>query len=75
VNPLAPRLLRHLVNVTGEPITGASVGLVLRPGADPDDPDAWGVGLVVSAAALLTDDNDPLVFLTDEDETSYLTEG
>lgn len=28
-----------------------------------------------AGAALLTDDADPLVFLTDEDETAYLVEG
>ena len=71
---LPPALLRHLVNVTNDDVSGATVGLVLKPGADPDDPDSWGIGQV-GGAAQLTDDADPLVFLTDEDETAYLLEG
>jgi hypothetical protein len=75
MNELPPSLLRHLVNVTNDNVTGATFALVLKPGADPDDPDGWGIGQVGEPLAQLTDDADPLVFLTDEDETTYLVEG
>jgi hypothetical protein len=66
-------ILRQLANVTNDDVSGATFALVLKPGSDPDDPDAWGIGTI--GASMLTDDADPLVFLTDEDETDYLVEG
>ena len=40
---LAPVLLRHLVNVSDDNLDDIVAVLALRPGADPDDPDAWGL--------------------------------
>ena len=37
--------------------------------------EVWRVGPGAGGAALLTDDNDPLVFLTTEDDSDYLVEG
>ena len=70
---LPPALLRHLVNVTSDDVSGATLALVLKPGADPDDPDAWGIGTI--GLEQLVDDAEPTVFLTDEDEVEFLTDG
>lgn len=39
-----PSLLEHLVNVNHDGVSGATLAVVLRPDADPDDTDAFGVG-------------------------------
>ena len=38
---LPPSLLRELVNVSNDEIEDGEIILVLKPGMDPDDPDAW----------------------------------
>ena len=40
---LPPALLHHLVNVTVDEITDTRKVLALSDGADPTDPDAWGI--------------------------------
>lgn len=66
---LPPAVLDHLADVD---TSGVQDGWTIV--WDEVD-EVWRVGPGAGGAALLTDDNDPLVFLTDEDETFYLTEG
>ena len=65
---LAPAVLDHLADTD---VPNPPHGYVLTW----DEPSQKWVATAGAGAALLTDDNDPLVFLTDEDETAYLVEG
>lgn len=48
-----PRLFRHLVNGSHDAVEDAEQAIVLKPGADPDDPDAFGLGSVAADSGLV----------------------
>ena len=65
---LPPAVLDHL---TDTDVPGPPHGYVLTW----DEPSERWIATSGAGAAMLTDDADPLVFLTTEDDSDYLVEG
>lgn len=56
--PLLDQLLN--VDLEAEEVSLAKYALVRRPGADPDDPDAWGVGSIEVPPEIIISEDVPL---------------